>query len=145
MTRLLAALWLAIVAAAAVYLTALGMAGFPIRTDLLALLPREEQDPVAQLATQAVSRSLGRRIVLAFGDTDRRRARTAAQQATAAVAATGLVDPLDSAALQDAGRALATFYFPYRDALLSSADRRALDHGRGEDLSKRALAQAFGF
>ena len=145
MTRLLAALWLAIVAAAAVYLTVLGMAGFPIRTDLLALLPREEQDPVAQLATQAVSRSLGRRIVLAFGDTDRGRARTAAQQATAAVAATGLVDPLDSAALQDAGRALATFYFPYRDALLSPADRKALEDGRGEDLSKRALAQAFGF
>ena len=145
MTRILAALWLAIVAAAAVYLTVLGMAGFPIRTDLLALLPREEQDPVAQLATQAVSRSLGRRIVLVFGDADRGRARTAAQQATAAVAATGLVDPLDSAALQDAGRALATFYFPYRDALLSPADRRALDDGRGEDLSKRALAQAFGF
>ena len=103
MTRILAALWLAIVAAAAVYLTVLGMAGFPIRTDLLALLPREEQDPVAQLATQAVSRSLGRRIVLVFGDADRGRARTAAQQATAAVAATGLVDPLDSAALQDAG------------------------------------------
>jgi predicted exporter len=145
MTRILAALWLAIVAAAAVYLTVLGMAGFPIRTDLLALLPREEQDPVAQLATQAVSRSLGRRIVLVFGDADRGRARTAAQQATAAVAATGLVNPLDSAALQDAGRTLATFYFPYRDALLSPADRTALDDGRGEDLSKRALAQAFGF
>src|SRR4029453_721963 len=105
MTRILAALWLAIVVAASVYLTALGMAGFPIRTDLLGLLPREEQDPVAQLAPQAVSRSLGRRIVLAFGDTDRGRARTAAQQATAAVAATGLVEPLHTPALQDAAGA----------------------------------------
>ena len=42
MRRALAAVWLAIVAAACVYLTALGVAGFPIRTDLLALLPREE-------------------------------------------------------------------------------------------------------
>ena len=42
------------------------------------VLPREEQDPVAQLATQAVSRSLGRRIVLVFGDADLGRARTAA-------------------------------------------------------------------
>ena len=42
--------------------------GFPIRTDLLALLPREERDPVVQQANEAVSRSLGRRLLLAFGD-----------------------------------------------------------------------------
>ena len=145
MTRILAAVWLAIVAAARRLPDGLGMAGFPIRTDLLALLPREERDPVVERATQAVSRSLGRRILLAFGDADRGRARTAAQQATAAIAATGLVDPLDGAALQDAGRRLATFYFPHRDALLSAADRAALDDGRADDVSNRALAQAFGF
>jgi predicted exporter len=145
MRRALAAVWLAIVAAACVYLTALGMAGFPIRTDLLALLPREERDPVVERANQAVSRSLGRRVLLAFGDTDRGRARTAAQQATAAITATGLVDPLDGAALQDAGRRLATFYFPHRDALLSAADRAALDDDRARDVTNRALAQAFGF
>jgi predicted exporter len=145
MRNVLAAAWLAIVVAAGIYLTFLGVAGFPIRTDLLALLPREERDPVVQQASQAVSRSLGRRILLAFGDSDRGRARTAAQQATAAVAATGLVDPLDGAALQDAGRRLATFYFPYRDSLLSAGDRAALDDGRASDIASRALAQAFGF
>ena len=124
MRRVLAAAWLAVVVAAAVYLTVLGIAGFPIRTDLLALLPREERDPVVQQANEAVSRSLGRRLLLAFGDSDRARARAAARQATAAIAATGLVDPLDGAALQDAGRRLATFYFPYRDALLSAAIAR---------------------
>ena len=145
MRSALAAVWLAIVAAACVYLTALGIAGFPIRTDLLALLPREERDPVAQQANETVSRSIGRRILLAFGDADRERARTAAQQTTAAIAATQLVNPLDGAALQDAGRRLAAFYFPHRDALLSVSDRAALETGRAGDIASRALAQAFGF
>lgn len=145
MKRALGAVWLAVVAAACAYLAVLGAAGFPIRTDLLALLPREERDPVVQQANQAMARSLGRRILLAFGDTDRGRARTAAQQATAAIAETGLVDLLDGAALQDAGRRLATFYFSYRDALLSTGDRAALDGDHGSAIASRALAQAFGF
>lgn len=145
MRRALAAVWLAIVAAAAVYLTVLGIAGFPIRTDLLALLPREERDPVVAQANQAVSRSLGRRVLLAFGDTDRARARAAAEQAASAIAATGLVEAMDGAALQDTGRRMAAFYFAHRDALLSTADRAALEQGRAGEIAGRSLAQAFGF
>lgn len=145
MRSALATVWLAIVTAACVYLTALGIAGFPIRTDLLALLPREERDPVVQQANETVSRSIGRRVLLAFGGTDRGQARSAAQQATAVIAATQLVDPIDGAVLQDAGRRLAAFYFPHRDALLSAPDRAALETGRAGDIASRALAQAFGF
>src|SRR5262249_40723854 len=39
----------------------------------------------------------------------------------------------------------ATFYFPYRNALLSAADRATLEEGHGGDIAKRALAQTFGF
>lgn len=145
MRRALAATWLAIVAAAGLYLTVLGIAGFPIRTDLMALLPREERDPVLKQANEAVARSLGRRIVLAFGDNDRNRARTAAQQVKDAVLATGLVDPVDGPALQDAGRRLGTFYLPHREVLLSTADRTALADGRAAEIGNRALAQTYGF
>ena len=145
MRRALALAWLVIVVGAGIYLTVLGAAGFPIRSDLLALLPREERDPAVQKANEAVSRSLGRRLLLAFGDTDRARARAAAQRATTAIDATVLVASVDGAALQDAGRRLATFYFPYRDALLSAPDRAALEDGRAGDIAKRALAQAYGF
>lgn len=141
----LAGVWLAIVLASGVYLTMLGIAGFPIRTDLMALLPREERDPVLKQANEAVARSLGRRIVLAFGDKDRTRARAAAQQVRDAVVATDLVDPVDGAALQDAGRRLGSFYLPHRHALLSSGDRAALLEGRAAEIGNRALAQAFGF
>ncbi|CAN5922219.1 MMPL family transporter [soil metagenome] len=145
MRRALAAVWLAIVTAAAVYLTVLGLAGFPIRTDLLALLPREERDPVVAQANQAVSRSLGRRLLLAFGDADRGRARAAAEQAGAAIAATGLVEAMNGAALQDTGRRMGAFYFSHRDALLSAADRTALEQGRAGEIASRSLAQAFSF
>ena len=53
MRHALAAAWLAIVVASAVYLAVLGFAGFPIRSDLLALLPHEERDPVLQKAKDA--------------------------------------------------------------------------------------------
>src|SRR6185437_9299940 len=145
MRQALALAWLVIVIASAVYLTFLGMAGFPLRSDLLALVPQEEHDPVLQRAKDAVSRSVGRRILLAFGDADRTAARSAAQQVGSAVARTGLVDALEGASLEEAGRKLGAIYFPHRNALLAPGDRVALEAGRGEEIAKRALAQAFGF
>ena len=47
--------------------------------------------------------------------------------------ATGLVDLLDSAALQDVGRRLATFYFPYR----AGAAERGRSRGAGERPGRR--------
>jgi predicted exporter len=147
MRNALAVVWLAIVIAAVAWLALMARTGYPIQTDLLALLPREERDPVMQQANESVSRSIGRRIFLAFGNNDRNSAREAAQQAIAAIERTGQVDLLDSAALQDIGRKMATFYFPYGGAgsVLSSADRATLENGRAGDIADRAVAQAFGF
>ncbi len=147
MSRALALAWLAIVVAAGVWLALMAHRGFPIQTDLLALLPREERDPIVQQANEAVSRSIGRRIFLAFGDADRDRARASAQQAVAAITATHRADPLDSTTLQDIGRKMAIFYFPYAGVgnLLSAADRTLLESGRAADIANRAMAQTFGF
>ena len=62
MKNVLAVVWLAIVVVAVAWLALMGRTGYPIQTDLLALLPREERDPVMQQANEAVSRSIGRRI-----------------------------------------------------------------------------------
>lgn len=147
MRHMLAAVWLAVVVAAVAWLILMSRTGYPIQTDLLALLPREERDPVLQQANEAVSRSVGRRIFLAFGNNDRNRARDAAQQAIAAIERTGRVDLLDSSALQNIGRQMATFYFPYGGdgTVLSAADRAALENGRANDIANRAVAQTFGF
>ena len=92
MRPVLAWIWLAIVVAAIAWLALVARAGFPIQTDLLALLPREERDPVVQQANEAVSRSIGRRVFPAFGNADRESARASARQAIDIIDKTGLVE-----------------------------------------------------
>ena len=53
--RITAGLWLVIVMAAALYLGLRLHDGLVFRTDLLALLPREAQDPAAQHANDVVT------------------------------------------------------------------------------------------
>lgn len=142
--RLLALVWLVVVAAGCAYLGWRMQAGMPLRTDLLALLPREEQDPVLQRANDAVSRALGRRIVALVGDSDRANARAAAATLATDLSATGLVATLNEGMDPSRLRSLGALYFPHRHGLLSEADRAALLAGRGEDIATRALSQVFG-
>ena len=145
MRRLLALLWLAVVLTALGYLGLRVHDGLGFRTDLLALLPREEQDPVLQRANDAVSRALGRRLVALVGHRDRDAARAAAVRLSADLAATGAVERVGEGIDADRLKRLGTLYFPYRHGLLAEGDRALLAAGRGEDVAMRALSQAFGF
>ncbi len=105
-------------------------------------------DPVLKQANEAVSRSLGRRFVLAFGDVDRGRARTggtAGEQGGRRHRRWSI--QLDSAALQDRRpTASASFYLPHRDAAAQPPPIAARsEQGRADDIANRALAQALGF
>ncbi len=144
MRRAAAVVWLAIVLAAVGYLALLVRDGLPLRTDILALLPREERDPIAQRATEAVSRALGRRIIVLVGDMDAPRARAAAARLKADLTKAGVVDLDEGAADQERLSRLGAFYFPYRHGLLSDEDRALLRTDRGWDISQKALAQTFG-
>jgi predicted exporter len=144
LTRILAVAWLAIVVSALGYLAVRLHDGLPLRTDLLALLPREDQDPVLQRANDAVSRALARRVVVLVGDPSREVARDAATRLAADMTATGLLDPIGDALDADRLKRLGTLYFPYRRGLLAEADRKLLAAGQGEEVATKALAQAFG-
>lgn len=144
MRRAAAVVWLAIVLAAVGYLAFLIRDGLPLRTDILALIPREERDPAVQRATEAVSRSLGRRIIVLVGDNDAARARAAAMRLKADLSKAGVVDLDEGAADHERLSKLGAFYFPHRQGLLSDEDRELLRAGRGQDVSQKALAQAFG-
>jgi len=143
-SRLPALLWLLVVLAGCAYLGWRVQTGMPLRTDLLALLPREEQDPTLQRANEAVSRALGRRIIALVGAADRDTARAAATTLAADLAATGLVATINEGMDPSRLRAMGTLYFPHRHGLLSEADRAALLAGRGEEVAMRALSQLFG-
>jgi len=144
LTRISALVWLAVVVLAVGYLAVRVHDGLPLRTDLLALLPREDQDPVLQRANDAVSRALARRVVVLVGHPSPKEARAAAIRLTADMTATGLVDPVADAFDADRLKRLGTLYFPYRRGLLSEADRALLAVGEGDAVATKATAQAFG-
>ena len=145
MRRYLALLWLVAVVLATVYLAIRLHNGLAFRTDLMALLPREQQDPVLQHADNAVARALSHRIMILVGAPERDSAREAAQKIGDALGQSGLVEfatgGLDKRRLARIGET----YFPYRRGLLAEADRRWLIADKGEEIANRAVSQVFGF
>jgi len=143
--RIAALLWLLVVLVAAAYLAGRVHDGLSFRTDLLALLPREEVDPVLQQANETVTRSLARRVVALVGHADRETARAAARRLTDDLSATGLIDAAGAGFDGDRMKRVGALYFPHRQGLLSAADRASLLAGQGEEVAVRALSQVFGF
>jgi len=143
MIRCLPLLWVAIVVSAGGYLLAGIYTGLPLRTDLLALLPREERDPVLQHANETVTRNLSRRIVVLVGHHDRDMARAAADELTRDLVATGVLQPSSDAVSAKRLKRIGQLYFPYRQGLMSAADHTSLAANRGEEIAERAMAQVF--
>ena len=145
MRRLAALLWLAAVLLAAGYLALRLHDGLAFRTDLMALLPREQQDPVLQHADDAVAGALSRRVVILVGAPDRLAARQAAGAIGDALDRSGLVALTTNGFDKDRLTRMGQAYFPYRRGLLSDGDRQRLIDGKGQEIADRALSQVFGF
>lgn len=144
MNRLVAFLWLAVVVIAAGYLGVRLSQGLTFRTDLMALLPREERDPLLQQANDQVTDALSRRVVILVGHKNRDDARAAAASLSETLTASGLV-ALDSTGFDnDRLRQMGELYFPYRRGLLADEDRQRLRDGRAQDIALRALSQVYG-
>jgi predicted exporter len=143
--KLLAALWLVLVAIMGGVLVTQMRHGLPLSTDLLALLPQEERDPVLKTANEAISRALGRHVIVLVGHPERAKARAAAQTMADALAATDLVDVIGSQATASQFRQIGATYFPHRHGLLGAEDRELLETGRAQQIAGRALAQTYGF
>src|SRR5262245_26942743 len=133
--RPLSIVWAGIVLLSICYLTSRTYDGLPLRTDLLALLPREDQDPVLRRAHEAMSRSLARRVVALVGHSSREHAREAAERLAASMAATGLLEPKSDILDAEQIKRLGQLYFPHRRGLLAKADRDLLMSGRGEEVA----------
>jgi predicted exporter/predicted LPLAT superfamily acyltransferase len=145
MRRLAALLWLAVAVLSAAYLAVRIGQGLAFRTDLMALLPREQQDPMLQRADDAVTSSLSRRVVILIGASDRAAARDAAHRIADSLTRAGLADLARNGFDKDRIGQIGRIYFPYRRGLLSEADRQRLMEDRGEEIASRALSQVFGF
>ncbi|MBA2078840.1 MMPL family transporter [Rhodanobacter sp. PCA2] len=114
-----------LVAALAAYLL-FGRGPLPIQTDLLAMLPATEQNPLAEAAVERLAHANGDRMVLLVANDDDARAKDAARALGKALAAhkvfasvTAELPPFD---LQQ----LLAPYLAHRNWLLADADRDAL-------------------
>ena len=145
MRRKLALLWLMMMPAASLYLGLRLANGLGWRTDLMALLPRDEQDAGKQRAEDAVTQALSERVVLLVGHADGRIARQSAATLASRLTTSGLASVETLVPGSEAIRRLATLYAPYRRGLLSDADRAALLRHDGASVAGRAVSQVFGF
>ncbi len=144
MKRALMAIWLLIVCIAGGYVCLRVHDGLKFRTDLMALLPHEEQDPILQYANDAVTKSLSQRILMLAGHENREQARAAATALSNTMGVDGVVS-FDGGNLSSANlRAMGEFYFPYREGLLNRADRAALLAGQGANVAAGALSKVYG-
>jgi predicted exporter len=145
MLRRAALLWLVVVLIAGSYLAWRVESGLTFRTDLMALLPMDQQDAAMQRAQETVTQRLSRQIVLLAGHADRKTARDVARNLGDLLTKSGLVSPTDTAVDADRIRRIGALYAPYRAGLLSDADRDLLIAHKGSVIATRALSQVFGF
>ncbi|PTT88818.1 hypothetical protein DBR42_09030, partial [Pelomonas sp. HMWF004] len=139
-TRRLAALWLVIVLACVahnVWHWAV-QKRLPV-TDMLAMLPRDEQRPLAAQATQTLADAGSRRVTVLIGGADEALAQRAADaflQALGDVPARHRVADADS-------QAWLTLYTPVRAGLLSPQARTRLADAPTTELADQALAALY--
>jgi predicted exporter len=144
MTRLAALLWFVVVMCAGGYLSLRIYHGLQFRTDLMALLPQEEQNPALKHTNDLVTKALSRRVVVLVGHKDKAAARAAATEIARQLTASGLFDIATDSFDKTQLRQMGTFYYPYRFGLLSDADRELLKSNQGQAIAARALSQVYG-
>ena len=142
--RLLAFLWLGIVLFLSSYLGHRTYDGIHFRTDLMALLPREEQDPTLQRGTDAVTAALSQRMILLVGSKDRQNARNAATHIAEELSHSDQLESVTANYSSDLRKEMGRFYYPYRFGLLASNDHAMLSNGKASAIATRALSEAYG-
>jgi predicted exporter len=125
----LRAAWFLLALVASVYCVWRFVGPSPLETNLLALLPATEADPLAEEAVDRLAGTIGNGAVFLLASKDAAHAKAAARQFGAALAAsrafasvTAKVPPFDLTRIT-------TFYLPYRFGLLTPEDRAAVAGG----------------
>lgn len=119
--------WIAVVLAALLYCGVRLHEGTALQTNLLALLPATEADPVAEQAVDTLAASLGDRTVFLLSSRDADHAKAAAMQLGAQLKRSAAFRNVIAELPPFDASQITRFYAPYRFGLLSMADRAALD------------------
>lgn len=98
----------------------------PIETNILALLPENQQDPYAQQAFQQLTDKLGNKVIFMIAAEDKQAAFKAAEYFASALPSTQLFSSISAQVSESEQQAWASLYFPYRAQLLSEQQKLRL-------------------
>ncbi|MGY6255960.1 MMPL family transporter [Paraburkholderia caledonica] len=136
------AAWLLLALVAALYCGWRFSGPSPLQTNLLALLPATEADPVAEKAVDTLASALGDRTVFLVTSHDDAHAKAAAKQLGASLQKSGAFASVTAELPPFDLSQIAALYLPYRFGLLTPADRAAIAGSKAPDAALRdALAQ----
>ncbi|MFM0211424.1 MMPL family transporter [Paraburkholderia sediminicola] len=136
------AAWLLLALAAALYCGWRFAGPSPLQTNLLALLPATEADPVAEKAVDTLASALGDRTVFLVTSNNDAHAKAAAKQLGASLQKSGAFGSVTAELPPFDLSQIAALYMPYRFGLLAPVDRAALAQGSASSPTLRAaLAQ----
>ncbi|MEM7024797.1 MAG: hypothetical protein AAF637_19795 [Pseudomonadota bacterium] len=110
----------------------------PIDTDIMALLPQDDRDPVLAASIGQAATLVGSRVAFLVHHPNPTSQASAAADLRAALEATGLF-----VAAEDEAAALGRYLFANRAELLCPEDRTLLEGGGGAVLAQKALAQIY--
>ncbi|MGF1759089.1 MMPL family transporter [Photobacterium sagamiensis] len=136
----LAAVWLLIV------LLLAGVLGYqltashqsPIETNILALLPENRQDPIAQQAFDQVADSMSNKVIFLIGSKDQTQVVTAAEQFSTQLSTLGMFSDVTGKLSQNLQQAWGQLYFPKRFQLLTPEQKTRLQ-GAPEQQVQRVI------
>lgn len=142
----LAWLWLAVVLLVGLHQLRFWSAP-SLETDVLALLPQDRHDPLLAEATRRIADAGAQQMVVLLGADDADQAQAAARAWRVALQAQQRRQALpfvEDAAMVGWFDAARTFYLPWRDRLLTDAQRAQLQQTSPDVLSQQALAALYG-
>ncbi|MFM0021367.1 MMPL family transporter [Paraburkholderia azotifigens] len=120
------AAWLVLALVASLYCVFRFMGPSPLETNLLALLPATEADPVAEKAVDTLANALGDRTVFLMTSKDDARAKSAAKQFGAALQKSGAFASVTAELPPFDMSQIGGLYMPYGFGLLTRDDRDAI-------------------
>ncbi len=135
------AAWLLLALVAALYCGWRFMGPSPLQTNLLALLPATEADPVAEKAVDTLASALGDRTVFLVTSKDDAHAKAAAKQLGASLRKSGAFGSVTTELPPFDLSQIATLYMPYRFGLLAPADRSTVAGEPSGDMPNGALKE----
>jgi predicted exporter len=132
-------LWLVIIGISTLYFASLWLKGSPLNTDILSLLPKQNQNAAATQAANLFTDKMSSKLLFLVGNPQLKTAQTAADIFVTTLQHSDLFTTLDDQLSDQEQQAWGQFYFPYRSSLLNKQQRTTLLAHQGEKLYQNAL------